>query len=300
VLRALSLCTCCRHYPGAATGGPALLTHPVVSVFPTRVGGSTCAASFSRLARRSLALRPAHSRSHQFVARFTEGFSQFVTSLTAPVASGWSIRRVGLAPTGKRRLGTAHTHPGRHEPNQAVANCSFRAGKLGIANLHTRVAFASPNCLANCEWSATPVQGLVFQFDSNCVCGGRRTDSNFMDSGFVPGCRPGAAMDMYGLPVRKSCYVRIPLAKSHRDIVRMPVSDFVTTGGNSRLDDSNECVLKKHSVSVWHQFHGVQVRWRLALRKRGDSRAKKQQHHASRPPTLPHHSSPNLTYDSCA
>src|SRR5712675_425050 len=42
----------------------------------------------------------------------TEGFSHFVTSMTAPVASGWSIRRVGLTPTGKRRLSTAHTQSG--------------------------------------------------------------------------------------------------------------------------------------------------------------------------------------------
>ena len=39
----------------------------------------------------------------------TEGFNHFVTSIVAPVASGWSICRVGLAPTGKRRLSTAHT-----------------------------------------------------------------------------------------------------------------------------------------------------------------------------------------------
>jgi hypothetical protein len=38
----------------------------------------------------------------------SEGFSHFVTSMTAPVASGWSGCRVGLAPTGKRRLVTAH------------------------------------------------------------------------------------------------------------------------------------------------------------------------------------------------
>ena len=31
-----------------------------------------------------------------FVTRFTEGFSQFVTSLTAPVASGWSIWPGGI------------------------------------------------------------------------------------------------------------------------------------------------------------------------------------------------------------
>ena len=98
---ALSLCACCRHYPGAATGGIASLIHPVVSAFPERVVGSACASAFSRLAQRSLALRPAHSRCHQFVARLPEGFSHFVTFMTAPVASGWSGCRMGLAPTGK-------------------------------------------------------------------------------------------------------------------------------------------------------------------------------------------------------
>jgi hypothetical protein len=42
----------------------------------------------------------------------SEGFRHFVTSMPAPVASGWSDRRVGLAPTGKRRLFTAHTQSG--------------------------------------------------------------------------------------------------------------------------------------------------------------------------------------------
>src|SRR6266542_2285875 len=42
----------------------------------------------------------------------SEGFSHFVTSIAAPVASGWSVRRVGFAPTGKRRLVTAHRHSG--------------------------------------------------------------------------------------------------------------------------------------------------------------------------------------------
>ena len=46
----------------------------------------------------------------------SEGFSYFVTSIAAPVASGWSGCRVGLAPTGKRRLITAHTPSGRSSP----------------------------------------------------------------------------------------------------------------------------------------------------------------------------------------
>ena len=46
-----------------------------------------------------------------------EGFSHFVTSMTAPIASGWSGCRVGFAPTGKRRLFTAHTHK-RHSTSR--------------------------------------------------------------------------------------------------------------------------------------------------------------------------------------
>ena len=42
----------------------------------------------------------------------SEGFSHFVTSIAAPVASGWSVCRVGFAPTGKRRLVTAHGQTG--------------------------------------------------------------------------------------------------------------------------------------------------------------------------------------------
>src|SRR6266481_3408912 len=49
----------------------------------------------------------------------TVGFSHFVTSMTAPVASGWSGCRVGLAPTGKRRLFTAHAKSGHHHRGRA-------------------------------------------------------------------------------------------------------------------------------------------------------------------------------------
>jgi len=83
------LCTCCRHYPGTGTGDTALLIPPVLSAFPAMAGRSACATSFSRIAQRSLALRPAHSPSH-LMTLYTRGFSHFVTSMTAPIASGWS------------------------------------------------------------------------------------------------------------------------------------------------------------------------------------------------------------------
>ena len=40
----------------------------------------------------------ASMRGHLYVTRYTEGFSHFVSSMTAPVASGWSVRRVGPSP----------------------------------------------------------------------------------------------------------------------------------------------------------------------------------------------------------
>jgi hypothetical protein len=53
--------------------------------------------------------------SQPFRDTLIEGFSHIVASMTAPIASGWSGCRVGFAPTGKRRLVTAHTQLG-HRP----------------------------------------------------------------------------------------------------------------------------------------------------------------------------------------
>src|ERR1700720_79981 len=63
-------------------------------------------STFTRVAACTLALSPIRDT-------LIEGFSHFVASMTAPIASGWSGCRVGLAPTGKRRLVTAHTHKRR-------------------------------------------------------------------------------------------------------------------------------------------------------------------------------------------
>ena len=62
-------------------------------------------SAFTRVAACTLALSPIRDT-------LIEGFSHFVTFMTAPIASGCSGCRVGLAPTGKRRLCTAHTHFG--------------------------------------------------------------------------------------------------------------------------------------------------------------------------------------------
>src|SRR6266699_3967381 len=59
-------------------------------------------SAFTRVTACTLALSPIRDT-------LTRGVSHFVTSMTAPVASGWSGCRVGLAPTEERRLVTAHT-----------------------------------------------------------------------------------------------------------------------------------------------------------------------------------------------
>jgi hypothetical protein len=68
-------------------------------------------SAFTRVTACTLALSPIRDT-------LTEGFSHFVTSMTAPVASGWSDCRVGLAPTGKRRLCTAHTQVGHRAKSE--------------------------------------------------------------------------------------------------------------------------------------------------------------------------------------
>src|SRR6267143_5230802 len=62
-------------------------------------------SAFTRVTACTLALSPIRDT-------LIEGFSHFVTSMTGPIASGWSDCRVGFAPTGKRRLCTAHTRSG--------------------------------------------------------------------------------------------------------------------------------------------------------------------------------------------
>src|SRR5205807_4635246 len=120
VFRALSVGTCRRHYPGAASERIASLISSRRISLPRKgcrvdlriVLFEACSA-FTRVAACTLALSPIRDT-------LIEGFSHFVTSMTAPIASGWSDCRVGLAPTGKRRLCTAHAkcrhwRPSTHE-----------------------------------------------------------------------------------------------------------------------------------------------------------------------------------------
>src|SRR5882757_4235152 len=103
VLRTLSLCTCCRHYPGAAAGRNLHSCTQPYQPSPISLSGRPARRFFRGLlgvhSRCGL-----HTRTVTKSRPLSRGFRHFVTSMPAPVASGWSGCRVGLAPTGKRRL----------------------------------------------------------------------------------------------------------------------------------------------------------------------------------------------------
>jgi hypothetical protein len=91
-------------------------------------------STFTRVAACTLALSPIRDT-------LIEGFSHFVTSMTAPIASGWSGCRVGLAPTGKRRLCTAHTR-NRHRAVCAISQLHLRFRRIAGVRLIDHVVGA--------------------------------------------------------------------------------------------------------------------------------------------------------------
>jgi hypothetical protein len=132
--------------------------HTVVSVFPESRFRSSCTLTFSRIAQRSLTLRPAHSRCHRISWQLLpEGFKHFVTSIASPVATGWSCGQVGLTPTGKRRLCTAHRDSSRSRPERNLIRFLQSGHNQCWFNF---IAFQSPNLerVIPIEFGEFPIQ----------------------------------------------------------------------------------------------------------------------------------------------
>src|SRR5208283_116711 len=131
VLRTLSLCTCCRHYPGAAAGRIICSFTQPYQPSPKGLSGRPAHRPFRDL----LGVHSRYGLHTRAVTVYrdtlTRGFSHFVTSMTAPVASGWSGCRVGLTPTGKRRLSTAHTRSGSRSCHYFVSSARLPRSPRG-------------------------------------------------------------------------------------------------------------------------------------------------------------------------
>jgi hypothetical protein len=123
--------SCCVRFPcvhAAATtpvqrtGALLAQTRPSVAAFPETTIGSACTSSFSRIARRLLTLRPAHSRGHQNRDRYPKASDIssppcLLRLLPAGAIAGWALH-----PLEKRRLVTAHVASRHWLPTGRDAN----------------------------------------------------------------------------------------------------------------------------------------------------------------------------------
>ena len=104
-----SLPACRRHYPGRSDGNLFARTFPSSSAFPVRQVGRLLHQPFRGLlsvySRYGL-----HARQVAYATFYTEGFSSFVASAAAPIATGWSEPVPGrdFPPAEDQRLFTAH------------------------------------------------------------------------------------------------------------------------------------------------------------------------------------------------
>jgi hypothetical protein len=131
---------------------------------PRVFGGSAPTLVFSRPAQRSRVLRPACSR-HRLAALSIEGFDDFVTSIVAPIATGWSKScRVGIAPTEDRRLSTAHKDSRPLSPpwNKQLLTPRFIRKPFGAKHLGTMSPLPMSQCpLYQCPlYPSTPMSPL--------------------------------------------------------------------------------------------------------------------------------------------
>src|SRR6201984_2214365 len=87
-------------------------TYPSISTFPETTIGSACTSSFSRIARRLLTLRPAHSRGHQNRDRYPKASDISSPPCLLRLLPAGAVAGRGLHPLEKRRLVTAHVVSG--------------------------------------------------------------------------------------------------------------------------------------------------------------------------------------------
>src|SRR2546428_13583163 len=124
---------------------------PSISAFPDSTCGSACTSTFSRIARRSRTLRPAHSRGHQFRDRYP-GASDISSPPCLPrLLPAGAVAGRGLHPLEKRRLVTAHVEMRHSRFTRPGGQFSFRSSNLNeTLEIQTKGPLASlePNLSA--------------------------------------------------------------------------------------------------------------------------------------------------------
>ena len=118
---------------------------PSVSAFPGPTSGSARTSSFSRLAQRSLTLRPAHSHGHQIRDRYPKASDISSPPCLLRLLPAGAIAGRGLHPLEKRRLVTAHVDSGhsgktRQQPGRAHVSRSSESVYFSKADMNISVS----------------------------------------------------------------------------------------------------------------------------------------------------------------
>src|ERR1700731_3356506 len=113
-------------------------THPSVPAFPETTIGSACTSSFSRIARRSLTLRPAHSRGHQNRDRYPKASDTSSPPCLLRSLPAGAVAGRGLHPLETRRLVTAHVVAGSCGPGNRNLSVQMKGTVAGGWRDHYR------------------------------------------------------------------------------------------------------------------------------------------------------------------
>ncbi len=156
---------------------------PATAAFPVKRQGRLPQLVISGPAQRSLTLGPACSRGRQATLSI-RGFGSFVTSTTAPIATGWSDRcRVGIAPTEDRHLSrrTVSFHPTYPQSENGPRDGMKRKNEMNprplpsLSRDRERAAFGRlPAASALAMWPVGTLRGTSPQRASPPVPGSRR------------------------------------------------------------------------------------------------------------------------------
>ena len=156
-----------------------------VSAFPGMGAGSACTSSFSRIAQRSLTLRPAHSHGHLRDRHPGASDTSSPPCLPRLLPAG-AISRVGLAPTGK-------APPSHGAPHSRTFSAAFPRLETGRRVMCYQLAASGPELTGGFQFkiSVPAVLSVAAPEISNMLCHAFRVGESAVNTALACGEKKG-------------------------------------------------------------------------------------------------------------